>query len=335
MIRSLVEKMHPFAPTMCICRPARGWSGSLLVLVLLGAAAGCSNRAAPAASPAVADARTAVRVRTAFVNDAVLGLLPIDVRARDGVVTLRGTVRLPEEVDLALALARDVDGVVRVESELEIGEPGPRPAAAGQPQDAAGEGPARERARLPALAPRPDGGPLRLIALGAAARLTRPSRPGLGAALSGGPLLRLRPRNGLGPTIAFNWMNAGVEAGPAGRPALAALRLRPLMAGVEYGIARGRFAAGASVVAGYSFNGLDIDTDRVGAGRAIAVRNSLVWRPGVGAWWDVSPRIGIHAFYGYLFTQPAVTFASDTEIATERLGVDAAVVSVGVAYWVF
>ena len=65
------------------------------------------------------------------------------------------------------------------------------------------------------------------------------------------------------------------------------------------------------------------------------MRNSWAWRPGVGAWWDVSPRLGIHAFYGYLLTQPAVTFASDAAIATERLRVNAAVVSVGVAYWVF
>ncbi len=315
--------------------PEHGWRCSLLVLVLLGAAAGCGARSAPAVSPAVADARTVVRVRTALVNDAVLGPLPIDVRVRDGVVTLRGTVRLPEEVELALVVAGNVEGVVRVASELEVGEIDPRPAVAGQPRDAAGEGPVRERARLPALAPPPEGGPRRLVALGAAARLTRPAQPGLEAALAGGPLLRLRPRNGLGPTLAFNWMNADVEAGPSGRPALAALRLRPVMAGVEYGIARGRFAAGASVVAGYSFNGLDIDTERAGAGRAIAVRNSWAWRPGVGAWWDVSPRLGIHAFYGYLFTQPAVTFASDAAIATERLRVNAAVVSVGVAYWVF
>ncbi len=310
-------------------RARRGW---LLVLVLLGVAAGCGARAAPATSPAVADARTAVRVRTALVNDAVLGPLSIDVRVRDGIVTLRGTVRLPEEVDLALAVVRGVDGVAHVESELGIGKASSRPAL---PPERTGAGQTGERARRPALAPRPDGGPARVIGLGAAARLTRPSETGLGAALSGGPLLRLRPRNGLGPTIAFNWMNAEVEAGPAGRPGLAALQLRPVMAGAEYGIARGRFAAGASIVAGYSFNGLGVDTERVGAGRAIAVRNSLVWRPGVGAWWDVSPRIGIQAFYGYLFTRPAVTFASDTEIATERLRVDAAVLSVGVAYWVF
>ena len=314
-------------------RPSRSWRGAVLSVALVIAAAGCSARSTPVTSTAVADARTAVRVRTALVNDAVLGTLPIDVRARAGVVTLHGTVRLVEEVELALAVARLVDGVVRVESELEVGESARPPPTGDLPRDTEDAG--GRTARLPALAPRPDGGPLRLIGLGGAARLTRPSSPKLGAALAGGPLLRLRPRNGLGPSLAFNWMNAEIESGATGRPALAALQLRPVMAGIEYGVARGRFAAGGSFVAGYSFNRLDIDTERPGPGRAIAVGNSLVWRPGVGAWWDVSPRVGIHVFGGYLFTRPAVTFASDTSIATERLRINAAVVSVGVAYWVF
>ena len=327
---------------MCNPRSARAARGWLVALALLGAAAGCSARSAPATSTAIADAaiadaRIAVRVRTALVNDAVLGALPIDVRARDGVVTLRGTVYLAEEVDLALAVTRSVDGVARVESELEVGDPEQVRAVADQRPDPLGRetAPETETAHLPSLAPRPDGGPLRLIGLGAAARITWPANPTLGSALGVGPLLRLRPRNGLGPSVAFNWMNAEIESGAAGRPALAALRLRPVMAGVEYGFARGRLAAGASVVAGYSFNGLDIDTQRAGAGRAIAVGNSLAWRSGAAVWWDAAPRVGIHVFGGYLFTRPSVTFASDSAIATERLQVSAAVVSVGVAYWVF
>ena len=332
MIRCLVGSRSLPARNMLRRRPPWPWRGALLAVTLVVAAAGCSARSTPVISTAVADARTAVRVRSALVNDAVLGTLPIDVRAQAGVVTLHGTVRLAEEVELALDVARLVDGVVRVESELEVGAADRRPATdlPRDPEDAEGR-----PARLPALAPRPDGGPLRLIGLGGAVRLTRPASPNLGAALVGGPLLRLRPRNGLGPSIAFNWMNAEIGSGAAGRPALAALQMRPVMAGIEYGVARGRFAAGGSVVGGYSFNRLDIDTERPGPGRAIAVGNSLVWRPGAGVWWDVSPRVGIHVFGGYLFARPAVTFASDTSIATERLRVNAAVVSVGVAYWVF
>ena len=107
------------------------------------------------------------------------------------------------------------------------------------------------------------------------------------------------------------------------------------MGGVEVGTVRGRFWAGASIVAGYSFNRLNVDTPRVGPGRAIAVGHSLVWRPGAAIWIDVANRVGINVFSGYLFTSPEVTFASDASIATERVSVNSATVSVGVAYWIF
>ena len=313
---------------------ARG--GRLVVAAMLVAvAAGCSARSAPSASAAVVDAQTAVRVKTALVNDTELGTLPIDVRAAAGVVTLRGTVNSAAEVDRALALARGVAGVTRVESELAVGEPDPVLDARAPRDIRDGGTPAASRPRLPALAPRPEEGPMRLFGLGGSVRLTRPSEINLERTLAAGPLLRLRPRNGLGPTVAFNWTNTEIETGPGGRPGLAAIRLRPVMGGVELGTARGRFWAGASVVAGYSFNRLHVDATQVGPGRAIDVGHSFVWRPGAAVWIDVTRRIGINVFGGYLFTSPAVTFASDTSIATERVDADSAVVSVGVAYWIF
>ena len=88
-------------------------------------------------------------------------------------------------------------------------------------------------------------------------------------------------------------------------------------------------------MAGYSFNRLDVDTTRAGPGRAIAVGNSFVWRPGAVLWADVTRRVGINVFAGYLFTKPRVTFASDAAIVTERISASSVVVSVGVAYWIF
>ena len=308
---------------------------TLFAVAALGAT-GCSARSATvaASATAVADAQTAVRVKTVLVNDLLLGTLPIDVRAETGVVTLHGTVRSVEERDRALALARGVAGVTRVESALEVGEPDPPPDA-GRPKPVPGDSPAAARPRLPALAPRPEAGPLRLVGLGASVRVSRPSETGLGRTLAVGPLLRLRPRNGLGPTVAFNWTDMEIETGAMGEPGLAALQLRPVMGGVEFGTVRGRFWAGTSVVAGYSFNRLSVDTTRVGPGRAIAVGHSFVWRPGAAIWLDVTNRVGLNVFGGYLFTNPRVTFASDAAIVTERLRVNSATVSVGVAYWLF
>ncbi len=306
----------------------------LTAALLVLAAAGCGARSGRMATTAVADAQTAVRVKTALVNDAVLGTLPIDVRAEDGIVTLQGSVTSAGEVDLALALARGVAGVVRVESALTVGAPD-ETAEDRRRWTRPADPTVATRPRLPALAPRPEEGPARIVGLGGSVRLTRPSETTLERTLVVGPLLRLRPRNGLGPTVAFNWTNTGIETGPGGRPGLAAIGLRPVMGGVELGSVRGRFWAGASVVAGYSFNKLNVDTARVGPGRAIAVGNSFVWRPGAAVWIDVTRRIGINVFGGYLFTSPKVTFASDTSIATERVDAGSVVVSVGVAYWIF
>lgn len=306
---------------------------SLSVAVV--AATGCSARSAPGAPAAVADAQTAVRVKTALVNHESLGTLPIDVQVRSGVVTLDGTVRSADEEESARKLALGVAGVARVESRLQIGDPDLPPAAgvsSAAPQRMLPEG---GTSRLPALAPRPEEGPLRLVGLGASVRVTRPSEATLGGALAVGPLLRLRPRNGMGPAIAFNWTNTEIETGPTGRPGLAAIQLRPVMAGVEYGVVRGRLAVGASAVGGYSFNRLGVDTARAGPGRAIAVGNGFVWRPGAVLWADVTPRIGVNVFGGYLFARPKVTFASDASIATERVNAGSVVVSVGVAYWIF
>lgn len=318
----------------------------MLLAVAVTAASGCSARSSSGVPAAVADARTAVRVKTALVNHESLGTLPIDVQVQSGVVTLDGTVRSTDDVESARTLALGVAGVARVESRLQIGDldspaenlpSGSRnaPSAGGASTVPGDVGPVSGRSRLPALAPRPEEGPLRLVGLGASVRVTRPSEATLGGALAVGPLLRLRPRNGMGPAIAFNWTNTEIETGPAARPGLAAIQLRPVMAGVEYGVVRGRLAVGASAVGGYSFNRLAVDTARAGPGRAIAVGNSFVWRPGAVLWADVTPRVGINVFGGYLFARPKVTFASDASIATERVNAGSVVVSVGVAYWIF
>lgn len=107
------------------------------------------------------------------------------------------------------------------------------------------------------------------------------------------------------------------------------------MGGVQYGLTRGRLATVFSLVGGYSFNSLAIDDQRAGPGRAIAVDNSLAFRPGVVVWYDVTSRVGLNVFAGYRVTRPRVTFASDSDITTRRLDADTVLLSVGVAYWVF
>jgi len=296
-----------------------GWvRGLLAVLFAVATMVGCSVRSDPMV---VGDAQTAVRVRTALVNDPGLGTTPIDVNVRAGVVTLRGMVRSVDDAAHAVTLIRDVVGVVGVRSELMVDITPP---------------PVRERpeTRLPALAPLPTQAPVRLFAVGVSANRSLSEEMPFTDASAVGPIFRFRPRAGFGPTLGFTWMEARLRA-LSGSSLLAAVRVRPVMAGVEYRVGQGRTTAAASLVAGYAFNRLDVDRDRAGAGRAIAVGNSFAWRPGGSVWFDVTPRVGINLFAGYLFTRPELTLASDSSVVTARFTANAAIFSVGIAYWVF
>jgi hyperosmotically inducible protein len=66
------------------------------------------------------DATITTRVKTALLNDPVVGGLRIDVDTFKGVVTLSGRVKSQNEQNTAIALARKIDGVKDVKSTLQI-----------------------------------------------------------------------------------------------------------------------------------------------------------------------------------------------------------------------
>jgi hyperosmotically inducible protein len=66
------------------------------------------------------DATISTQVKTAILNDAEVGGLPIDVATVKGVVTLSGVVKTGEQRDRVVAIARQVGGVMDVRSELKI-----------------------------------------------------------------------------------------------------------------------------------------------------------------------------------------------------------------------
>jgi osmotically-inducible protein OsmY len=66
------------------------------------------------------DATITTRVKTAFINDPVVGALRIDVDTFKGVVTLSGRVKSKEEEQKAITVARSIKGVTDVKSTLQI-----------------------------------------------------------------------------------------------------------------------------------------------------------------------------------------------------------------------
>ena len=290
----------------------------LTVLLLAVVATGCATRGrGPITTD---DAQIAVRVKTALVNEVTLGVRPIDVGVQGRVVTLGGTVASVAEAERAIEVARAVPGVRRVESMLVVDEAGAPPRV-------------RAASTLPALAPRPEGRPARILAVGASMTQGHPRSNLLTRTRTFGPLFRFRPSAGLNPTVGFTWLDTQLREGESGA-ALAALRLRPVMGGLEYRVGEGRVTAAASIVAGYAFNSLSPDTTQAGAGRAIAVSNSFAWRPGASVWFDVSPRVSLNLFGGYLLTRPELTFASDLSVVTRQVTAHTVIISAGVAYWI-
>ena len=90
----------------------------LLVITLLAPLmlAACGKSVADT----IDDATISTHVKTALLNDPVLGGLRIDVDTFKGVVTLSGRARTKEEEAKAVALARKVGGVTDVKSSLQI-----------------------------------------------------------------------------------------------------------------------------------------------------------------------------------------------------------------------
>lgn len=96
-----------------------------LVLALLACVSACASSPRIGASTSVTTSRynTAeliARVKTALLNDEIVGTRRIDVHAVDGNVTLAGRVASAEERDRAVTITRGVEGVWSVRSELQI-----------------------------------------------------------------------------------------------------------------------------------------------------------------------------------------------------------------------
>jgi len=67
---------------------------------------------------AIDDATITARVKTMLLNDPQVGATKIDVSTSNGVVTMSGSVKTKAEEERAIALARQVNGVRDVRSQL-------------------------------------------------------------------------------------------------------------------------------------------------------------------------------------------------------------------------
>ena len=93
------------------------FTATLLALVLaLPLFAACGKTV----GETIDDATVTTRVKTAFINDPMVGALRIDVDTFKGVVTLSGRVKSKAEEEKAIAIAKSISGVTDVKSTLQI-----------------------------------------------------------------------------------------------------------------------------------------------------------------------------------------------------------------------
>ena len=82
-----------------------------------------ASQAVTRAGDAIADTAITAKVKTAFLADADVKGLQVEVDTRDGVVTLSGTLDKAANVERAATLAKGIEGVKSVDNRLTVKAP--------------------------------------------------------------------------------------------------------------------------------------------------------------------------------------------------------------------
>lgn len=158
-------------------------------------------------------------------------------------------------------------------------------------------------------------------------------------------IIRLgRGRQGWGLRYGFNWYSTELERSLAGenRP-FGRLRVRPLLLGYGYETRYRRTRVSFNLKGGYAFSSFSmqprfsetyrsvLNTSSVRADAA----NTLVLKPEVTAWVDLSRKIGLNISTGYLVARPELRLTSGAGVERRRVQADVFMFSVGAVYSIF
>ena len=121
------------------------------------------------------------------------------------------------------------------------------------------------------------------------------------------------------------------------------LRMVSVLVGAGPSYRTGPFSVGVGVVAGPSFNNFKVDdaarvaySDRVGATlNSITAKNSIIVRPALGLWYDLTSRLALHSSVDYTVNRPRVITDIDGTISSERWMLDRWSYQAGLAFGLF
>lgn len=120
-------------------------------------------------------------------------------------------------------------------------------------------------------------------------------------------------------------------------------RLRPILAGMDYKMPRGKWTWSPGLAAGWSLNKLTpsatfIDRVATSAGTTdigTDIHNSFAWGPRLKGWYDVNRRLSWMVESAYIFARPQMTVRTGTIEMRRKLNADAFIMKAGIVYGIW
>lgn len=142
----------------------------------------------------------------------------------------------------------------------------------------------------------------------------------------------------------LNWYAVKLER-PIGGSAieLGELHIRPIMAGYGYTKVIRRYSVTADVLGGYGFGTMTISDPALAAYRRTLgvasaeanATNTIVLKPEIGVWYDVTKKVYVNVNAGYMMARPDVSIVSSAGVDMRKARADQFIVKVGVVYSIF
>lgn len=186
---------------------------------------------------------------------------------------------------------------------------------------------AAQQPRLPAQEPGagPESGPTEdawmkgRFLVGAGLRVNTTPDADLGSTWRPGAVFSYRPRPGWGPAFSLSWFRSDIVVPLNGVPTIVGtVRVRPVMAGIGYGIRTGRLLTTFKGTVGYTFNKAEL-REIPAPETFVDLRITRTWaaHPSVNVVYPLASRLALVGSAGYVITKPSIS-VDVTEPGGER-----------------
>jgi len=142
----------------------------------------------------------------------------------------------------------------------------------------------------------------------------------------------------------LNWYAVKIERPIGGNVVeLGELHVRPIMAGYGYTRIVRRTTVTAAVLGGYAFGSIAVEPRAFDAYRAATgaqsvtggASNTFALKPEIGAWYDLTRKIGVNVNAGYMIARPDVTMSTSVGIDRRTARADQFILRIGAVYSIF